>query len=1783
MNDKHQIRLAKSVREGTWSNREPARLVVSGNKPRRMPKDTTMLAQVCDSSDMPGAPPSSDDDSASDDPNIANPSDPADDASDDEEEEEVECLHPTSLVGVILEGTEDLLTLEEAYNTLTMRLRETMYDMGPPTAAQDNAFNLVCKPIHEEAPAMVRAMQRDLQRLMGKVPSSETNGVSSPFRPPSSSNNSPRKRLPSPDQTPKRGFTESEVRYRRESAGVGCAVLRFLACVFNSPRLYRGFSEADLESLLDQVLVIPRSPTLPTPSPKRTYTLAMIVLSHIRLATSTVQRTQQKIATAIDAGLNTIGAAPFPLKDPSPIRKEAFNAWANLLRMYPTTFFHVYPQLLPTCLRALASPIVALRKCAAATLAAFLYAKQRLMEEADQILGRGPIDAHERKNKRQAISKSEAWTSSFLKSSVRSYPVGEKRNEWMPIEQTFRQTVGSADQVAWACTTWALLVTILGQEYNACSLAPMIEHIMVRSLSPSANPIRPTLAAAAWQHAIYAYLMAGSTTSVSDEGRLIRSYNPFIGSAAHDSSARVKAIALPVQLALEDANSDNNVSFSYGPCAELNGETRGSWKRGEKLKKVAGIATTGLVASAVVYAYTVVALNHEDPSAKELSKISGMPSSDGVVAEMSPEERRRPNFDRLDRTFDLVLLPTLQQFFAIRGIDRLKNAGWEIFQAVTAAEGKAKPLDRLLSARYLAGDIIGMDKVQPETIVQFEKERIAASEIPGWGRDWVAKRLGKLMSLFQEAFNGIRGISELSAVQWVTNADGVVLLPMTLSNVWRNLMHGIASSTLPGDGPTPLFICGLQVAAQQVVSVLQTDPTSYIPVCFLNEEGKSTLNTDAICLGIAAHLVDVAVEVLGPTALASTRLDSSPLSTDESQITEDFGTTTFVSIVLHQVLRQCDFSFPLDVKINDLLQQLVGTLLSTGASSGTRLLGEVSNAMPWIFETQEQTQLDVWRLLAQNWASTIDLSPSDSAQTTNHTGALLVSLLSGPFRNRNAESIWYSGASSDIHAAWDELLRVTVLRFRAKRAGSNFGVLETLAAHIEDFISIDDENGPGTGTQTRARMASEITLHCLATATGWISFVQPEHYHSSHYSINENYVPTDWLTLLASCLDAAYDCGTHPSEGVDEIVQQLIQLFRSLRPNNTADVLEPLRLALEKWMTDASGYATGKLASSLDDLYVAIVSALARAIESGDLERSSDTMNSYIDQYAPRLRRTESPEVPAAFQDFWKRTFQGVPGLDFSDDVAGFLHSLRDVDKTFITANGLSTSEESQTYNDTQQSASEPALAPVEEAAVTEEPAPSNSVEEPEHTTALQTSADYDADVSQSQPSSSKKRQRSEIVPQSTPIAEKQIEAPASTDVFGPKRKTRSRKNARKGKSRSVQEVSSSDSIRSASPSSELHSSSPGPNPNDTVIAETEIEDNGASDDRPLPPSTEQRPETFFASASRWLRKVPSLGSLFAAGVDTTEIQNRSASAPNVLVAASPGESDHSPDPSPLHTKTNRRKKSRRSERVRIQEPEPEPLPEPEVSILSPELEVSDLPAEKPASPVPSSPVPEEELELEPTQVDSQQDDVDATPAITRSAARRKRQQEVVESSRPSKRRRRSERNRSETPMSQASSKAEDDLAAVDESSLTARERRRLRRARSQQESQPEPEPVRQPEPTQEQSEQSTSGKFDDAPGDVTPVPTRRTRQRSQAAPSPSPDPASPPRRSDTQTRVLGLVTETLQHTDAIRTLEMDDLVSFLAGLDELRAHATANLQARAEEQRREREEQKRVRRSRRK
>lgn len=498
----HTIRVAKSVKEGTWNNREPARLRVIGAMPR-MDSPSMFLSTLDAAEDgiagvpiSDDAPPSDDSDSSGEGQAGGQPSNGqrgADNFSDEsEEEEQEEGLHPSYLVENLLSGDADLLTLEESYTSLTLRLRESLFDIGPPTLAVHTEFEHVCKEIRDEAPAIVCAIQRDLNRLMGKVPNSETTASTSPFRGLTPAFSLP----PSPQKTPKRGYTESEVLYRREAAGVGCAALRFLTVVFSSPRLFTLFTEADVQALLDQVLVIPRTPILPTPSPKRTFSQAIMIFSQVRLPSAWIRPLESKITRSLESALTTVAVGVFALKDPSPIRKEAFNAVNNLLKMYPDIFFPAYTQLLPVCLRTLSSPLPALRKSASAATAAFQTAKLRLQDDADRVLQDDSSTQTAWNKTRSVVVRSEAFVANFLRGVLKSprsksaYDKdGEKSTEWSPIEAIFRRTVGTAEEVAWACSTWAILVSLIGKEFSSSPLVKDIGHIMDVSDCRDARPV----------------------------------------------------------------------------------------------------------------------------------------------------------------------------------------------------------------------------------------------------------------------------------------------------------------------------------------------------------------------------------------------------------------------------------------------------------------------------------------------------------------------------------------------------------------------------------------------------------------------------------------------------------------------------------------------------------------------------------------------------------------------------------------------------------------------------------------------------------------------------------------------------------------------------------------------------------------------------------------------------------------------------------------------------------------------------------------------------------------------------------------------------------------------------------------------------------------------------------------------------------------------------------------------------------------------------------------------
>ena len=94
-------------------------------------------------------------------------------------------------------------------------------------------------------------------------------------------------------------------------------------------------------------------------------------------------------------------------------------------------------------------------------------------------------------------------------------------------------------------------------------------------------------------------------------------------------------------------------------------------------------------------------------------------------------------------------------------------------------------------------------------------------------------------------------------------------------------------------------------------------------------------------------------------------------------------------------------------------------------------------------------------MAASRWTKSVN-TDRQTIGGTNHTGALLVSLLSNPFRGKHLQSVWHQDAGESELKTWSGLLEVVVARFRLKGVGPNLGVLESLAGHLGDFFIDSD-------------------------------------------------------------------------------------------------------------------------------------------------------------------------------------------------------------------------------------------------------------------------------------------------------------------------------------------------------------------------------------------------------------------------------------------------------------------------------------------------------------------------------------------------------------------------------------------------------------------------------------------------------------------------------------------------------------------------------------------------------
>lgn len=357
--------------------------------------------------------------------------------------------------------------------------------------------------------------------------------------------------------------------------------------------------------------------------------------------------------------------------------------------------------------------------------------------------------------------------------------------------------------------------------------------------------------------------------------------------------------------------------------------------------------------------------------------MTGLPSSDGApVPESALMDAR---MERLDKTWDQVVKPILGSTFAVFGIDRLKLHGWSLFEALvkhTADSSSKWDLDRLLCERYLSGEAL-MEKLKDKEVAtsfltDLEKEAISPKDVPSMGSAWVVRRLDDVLSLFQDALQGITGLNDLYSGESVNLGQGVVF-PVVLSKVWSSILHALA--TCRTDSPTE-FASGVRLVTRHLCQVFNGSPSNYLPISLMGENDHWTVDLDTARIHIFTRLFDMAHTILGPEAISAPILsaqegDSVDLAMSKMAFGADSaGQYSMVGSLLALLMGTKVFSAGLADGPRASLKSLVSRMLDIGCTSGVqgRLLGDMTNRLHAVFEEQEHIQLDMWRVLGASLA-----------------------------------------------------------------------------------------------------------------------------------------------------------------------------------------------------------------------------------------------------------------------------------------------------------------------------------------------------------------------------------------------------------------------------------------------------------------------------------------------------------------------------------------------------------------------------------------------------------------------------------------------------------------------------------------------------------------------------------------------------------------------------------------------------------------------------------------------
>jgi hypothetical protein len=214
-----------------------------------------------------------------------------------------------SPVAIIIASDSSLRQLIESYSVLAARLKASVTG----TTDADVSWPIF-QPIRKHRDAIIQAFVRDLGKAFVEP---ATEGTFTEER--CGKDNT---MLPSPKESPrkKQGMTAEQVKYARDLCTTCHAVMKLLATIFTLPAIYKVFdgtwrscqfinsvakfcSDAQLNSVLSQVLAIPMATELPTPNSRKTWALSIWLLQVQRLPSEILAPAADRIAYALKRGI----------------------------------------------------------------------------------------------------------------------------------------------------------------------------------------------------------------------------------------------------------------------------------------------------------------------------------------------------------------------------------------------------------------------------------------------------------------------------------------------------------------------------------------------------------------------------------------------------------------------------------------------------------------------------------------------------------------------------------------------------------------------------------------------------------------------------------------------------------------------------------------------------------------------------------------------------------------------------------------------------------------------------------------------------------------------------------------------------------------------------------------------------------------------------------------------------------------------------------------------------------------------------------------------------------------------------------------------------------------------------------------------------------------------------------------------------------------------------------------------------------------------------------------